>query len=87
VLKALGAGMVDLARIVVEQGLICGALGVVLGMGISVFISRLAVGSGTSVEIPPGLAVALLALPLCSTSSLFSIARLKRVEPALVFRT
>ncbi len=88
VLKALGANMGELSRVVLEQGMICGMLGLVVGLGISHIVSLITESAGTSVLIPWPLAlmVALITALLCSGASLVSILRLRRVEPATVFR-
>jgi len=89
VLKALGASMHDLSRVVLEQGLLCGTAGLTLGLLISHGIGAAVSAAGTAVEIPWALilGVALLTVILCSGAALVSILRLRRVEPALVFRT
>lgn len=88
VLKALGASMSDLSRVVLEQGMICGIIGLLLGLGISQAVSIAATKAGTAVIIPNGLVivVALITLGLCSGASMVSIFRLRKVEPATVFR-
>lgn len=89
VLKAIGASMPEIARVVLEQGLICGSVGLVLGLGISIGIAAGASAAGTLVEIPAGLIFGVMVLTglLCSGAALVSIMRLRRVEPAMVFRT
>jgi len=89
VLKALGAGMTELARIVLEQSLICGGAGLLVGLLLSAVIGAAASAAGTSVEIPAMLivTVVLLTAMLCSGAALVSIKRLNRLEPATVFRT
>jgi putative ABC transport system permease protein len=89
VLKALGASMVDLSRVVLEQSLLCGSAGLLLGLLSSYCISALAGMAGTTVEIPVALVIVIVLLTgiLCAGAALVSIARLKRVEPAMVFRT
>ena len=89
VLKALGATMGELSGVVLQQGLICGAAGLVVGLSLSAALAAALSLAGTIVLIPWPLAVAvsLLIALLCSAASLVSIARLRRVEPATVFRT
>ncbi|MCK6473387.1 MAG: ABC transporter permease [Planctomycetes bacterium] len=88
VLKALGAGMDELARVVLEQGMICGVLGLLLGLAVSFAAAFAASSTGTTVLVPWPLVVfvSLLTAALCSGASLVSILRLRRVEPAMVFR-
>ena len=89
VLKALGASMHEIARIVLEQSLICGAAGLLLGLSIAYAIGAAAGAAGTSVEIPAALIAATVALTglLCASAALLSIFRLRKVEPGMVFRT
>jgi len=88
VLKALGGGMPELSRVVLEQGLCCGAGGLLVGVCSSWAAAGLVSGLGTTVELPWPLlaAVAVLTALLCSAAALFSIAKLRRLEPATVFR-
>jgi putative ABC transport system permease protein len=89
VLKAMGASMSELSRIVMEQSLICGGIGLLAGLAVSLLVSHLASSAGTAVLLPwPLIAgVALLTVILCGGAALVSIARLRQVEPAMVFRT
>jgi len=89
VLKAMGASMPELARVVLEQGLLCGVVGLGLGLVISHGAASAVGAAGTLVEIPTGLmiGVTILTVLLCSSAALVSILRLRRVEPAMVFRT
>jgi len=89
VLKALGASMGELSRVVLDQGLICGCAGLVVGLLASHCIGLVANAAGTSVEIPMALmgCVVLLTVLLCSSAALVSILRLRNIEPGMVFRT
>ncbi len=89
VMKALGAGMGEISRVVLDQGLICGGVGLVIGIACSYGIAAAAAAAGTTVEIPTGLliGVSVITALLCTFASLFSILRLRRVEPGMVFRT
>lgn len=89
VLKAMGATMKELGRVVLEQGLVCGAFGLLLGLGISAVLAAMASSAGTTVLLPWPLVigVAVLTFGLSIAASLVSIARLRGVEPATVFRT
>jgi putative ABC transport system permease protein len=88
VLKALGADMKELSVVVLQQGLICGGIGWCLGIGISYAVAYAADLAGTTMLIPWFLAlgVALLTAGLCSAAALVSVVRLRRIEPATVFR-
>lgn len=89
VLRAIGASSGELSLVVLVQALVCWCLGIVLGFAASVGVRHLAAAMGTTVLMPIGLVagVVLLTTALCSAASLMSIARLRRVEPASVFRT
>lgn len=89
VLKALGATMIEIATVVLQQGFICGSAGLLLGLLISFAISAAAAQAGTSVEITPALVGLVIAITagLCAAAALVSIHRLRRLEPAAVFRT
>ncbi len=88
ILKALGATMKELRTVVLQQGLICGVIGWGIGVVISLVAAQLATSAGTTVIIPWFLLVfaAVMSVSLCSAASLISVIRLKRVEPAMVFR-
>jgi putative ABC transport system permease protein len=89
VLKALGASMSEISRVVLDQGLICGAAGLALGLAASYGVSLVASAAGTAVEIPPTLigGVVILTALLCCGAALVSIVRLRHLEPGMVFRT
>lgn len=88
VLKAMGASMRELTRIVLEQSLACGLLGLLIGLAISYVLSGMATSVGTAVVIsaPLLIVVVLLTVCLCAGASVFSIRRLRRLEPTSVFR-
>jgi len=89
VLRAIGASMRDLGRVVVEQALICGVLGLAIGIVISAGLQAAANSAGTAVLLPWQLvgAVAFVTTVMCMLAALASIHRLRRLEPAMVFRT
>ena len=89
VLKAMGSSMGEISRVVLEQSLICGGAGLLLGLAISTAIGAAAGAAGTTVEMPWLLivGVTLITVLLCSGAALVSIMRLRRIEPAMVFRT
>jgi putative ABC transport system permease protein len=89
VLKALGATMGEIARVVLEQSIICGAAGLLLGLLTSFAVGAAASAAGTRVEIPAALIglIVVLTVLLCSVAALMSILRLRRIEPGMVFRT
>ena len=89
VLKAMGATMSELSAIVLKQGAICCVGGLVAGLLLSVLLSRAAELAGAPVLIPWPLpvAVTVITMALCAAASLASIHKLRRLEPAMVFRT
>jgi putative ABC transport system permease protein len=89
VLKALGATMGEISRVVLEQSLICGAIGLILGLLFSYGVGAAAGAAGTTVEIPMRLIAVVIVLTagLCSGAALMSILRLRKLEPGMVFRT
>lgn len=88
VLKAMGATMRELARPVLEQGLVCGVLGLILGLLLSFAMQAAAQQLGTTILISMPLVggISLLTLVLCCGASLLSIVRLYRVDPVSVFQ-
>lgn len=88
VLKAMGASMRELARPVLEQGLVCGAVGLATGLGLSFALQALAQHFGTAVLITPPLVIAIgvMTFLLCAGASCLSILRLYRVDPVSVFQ-
>ncbi len=88
VLKAMGATMEELSSIVLEQGLACGAAGLILGLLLSVVLGGLVKSAGAAVVIPWPLVigVTMLTVVLCSGAAMVSIARLRKIDPATVFR-
>lgn len=88
VLKALGATMGELSRVVLEQGLFCGGAGLAVGLLVSLGVAAAARNMGTTVELPMPLVagVAVLTIALCSGATLMSIYRLRSLEPVMVFR-
>ncbi|HYG78194.1 MAG TPA: ABC transporter permease [Planctomycetota bacterium] len=89
VLKALGATMLEISRVVFEQSLLCGGAGLAVGIAISHGLAALAAFAGTTIEIPVLLiaGIAILTAGLCLSAAFVSIWRLKRLEPGMVFRT
>jgi putative ABC transport system permease protein len=89
VLKAMGASMSEVALVVLEQGLVCGVVGVSCGLGVSVLLVHVALHAGTIIEIslPLIFMVTLVTMILCIGAALVSVVRLYRVEPAMVFRS
>lgn len=89
VLKALGGNMIEISHIVLQQGLICGTAGFAIGILLSLALSRAANSAGTMVQITftQVACVGLMTTCLCAGASLLSVLRLRRLDPASVFRT
>jgi putative ABC transport system permease protein len=87
-LKAIGASNGHLYRIIAAQALLYAAAGYLLGMAASAAVARLAGAVGSPIIISPHLVVAMLfvTVAMCIISSCLSIARVTRLEPAMVFK-
>lgn len=87
-LKAVGARGIDLGLILFAQSIAFGVIGSILGLG-AVSLMAQALNSGKLlISIQPwmiGTSIALMTA-MCCTASLFSLIRLWRVEPGMVFR-
>ncbi|MDX1976349.1 MAG: FtsX-like permease family protein [Pseudanabaenaceae cyanobacterium bins.68] len=89
-LKAMGASDQFLYRIILEQSLWMAILGYVPGMSLCVGLSIwTAASQGITILITPGSAIAVLGITIimCSTSALFAIQKVMRVDPAIVFKS
>jgi putative ABC transport system permease protein len=87
-LRAMGASNAYLNAIVLKQGLIAGALGYLLGLGVAALTVRAAADSTISLVLPWQLAlgVGLATLLMCAGAALIAIRRIKRIDPTMVFR-
>ncbi len=88
-LKAIGASDGFLYRIVLEQGLLAALVGYVAGMGVAWGVVRLLARGGLDVLLPPWMiaGIFVLTLAMCAGSSVVSIYRLTRLDPAQVFKS
>ncbi|MBY0310595.1 MAG: ABC transporter permease [Phycisphaerales bacterium] len=88
-LKAMGAGNGTLIRMMAVQVLIVALLGYGLGLGITVLIGKLIVATDLAFlmtwHIPVVGGVAILIICLCAGAA--SIAKVLRLEPAIVFKS
>jgi putative ABC transport system permease protein len=87
-LKALGASQAFVARIVLTQALICGALGSVLGLLVAIPSIGYAKSLIPWINAPwwlPG-AMVVPSLAMCSLASIVSVRSALTVEPGRVFR-
>ncbi|MBL8172908.1 MAG: ABC transporter permease [Acidobacteria bacterium] len=87
-LKAMGASNGYLYRVIIKQAAISGLIGYVIGMSMSLFVSRASMQGTTAIILPPLIIAALLVLTLlmCIGASLVSINKVTRLDPAMVFR-
>lgn len=88
-LKAMGAANGGLARVVLVQGFVAGAVGCLPGCLLGAAVVQAIRARGLAAMVTPelvGLTVA-AALTTCALAALGSVRRLWRLEPALVFRT
>jgi putative ABC transport system permease protein len=87
-LKAIGASNVHLYRLIFAQALIYAAAGYVLGMSAITGVSRLAAHLGSPIYVSPALVAGMLLVTaaMCIVASFLSIARVTRLEPAMVFK-
>jgi putative ABC transport system permease protein len=87
-LKAIGATNGDLARLLLAQALIIALIGSALGEGLARLVVNGMRSAKLAVFLPPWLlaSTVVLMVVLCSLASLIALARLRRLEPAIVFR-
>lgn len=88
-LKAMGASDQFLYRIILEQSLWMAILGYIPGMSLCIGLSTwTAASQGITILITPGSALIVLAITviMCSTSALFAIQKVMRLDPAIVFK-
>lgn len=87
-LKAIGAGMRDLKRVMLVQSLVYGAFGSGIGLGLVGFLVR-AIHSPNLALALPGWVVAIMPpfmVLICIGASSLALMRLRRLEPGIVFR-
>ena len=88
-LKAMGASDNMLLRMILLQAIVCGIIGYGLGIGAASFIGFLARNSDLAFRLLwQQLAIAASAVTIiCIMSAFISIRKVKRLEPAIVFRS
>lgn len=87
-LKAIGSTTLDLALLLFTQAVVYGVVGSVLGLGaVAAMVQGMRNPQLTPVLLPEayGITVVLM-LGVCLSASLLALARLYRIEPAMVFR-
>jgi putative ABC transport system permease protein len=87
-LKAVGTTNGELALLLVTQSVAYAGLGSVAGLGLATLAARGIRSANLSVLTPPELVAVVVPvmLALCVVASLLAIARIRRVEPGMVFR-
>jgi putative ABC transport system permease protein len=88
-LKAIGASNWDLYAIIIEQALINSVIGFAVGMAVSyVVIQAMKHGHLPILLPPPVLAgIFILTVMMCLWSSVLSISKVTRIDPAMVFKS
>lgn len=87
-LKAIGASMGDLARLLFVQAIVYGVAGSVIGLGVmGAMVQGIRNASLTPIlpSLAVGITVALMA-GVCVFASVLALLRLRQLEPAMVFR-
>ncbi|MBA2302456.1 MAG: FtsX-like permease family protein [Acidobacteria bacterium] len=87
-LKAIGASNWYLYKVIVLQAVISALIGYALGIVIAVLVIRGSKESGAAILLPPGMVAGMLVLTLvmCVSAAIFSIRKVTRLDPALVFK-
>ncbi len=87
-LKAIGASNGDIYRIIIEQALITSVIGYVIAMALSVIVIRLIRAGGLDVLLPWQVLVGIffLTVIMCIGSSIISIFKVTKIDPALIFK-
>ena len=88
-LKAIGASNWDLYKIIIEQALINSVIGFAVGMAVSYLVIQLMKRGHLPILLsPPVLAgIFVLTVMMCLRSSVLSISKVTRIDPALVFKS
>ncbi len=87
-LKAMGAGNLRLLRMILLQAVLVGLIGYGVGVGMASLFALVPRGELAFRLLPEGLAATGVAITLiCVLAALFSIQRVMRLEPAVVFKT
>lgn len=87
-LKAIGASMGDLARLLFVQAVVYGVVGSVIGLGVMGAMVQ-GIRNASLTPILPGAAVGItvaLMAGVCVFASVLALLRLRQLEPAMVFR-
>jgi putative ABC transport system permease protein len=88
-LKAIGASNWDLYAIIIEQALINSVIGFGVGMGVSYLVIQLMKRGHLPILLPVPVLVGIfiLTVMMCLWSSVLSISKVTRIDPAMVFKS
>lgn len=87
-LKALGMSNRDLTRLVIVQAIAYALIGSLVGLGLIVYIVRLIRSANLTVLVMPEMLAAtpVVMTVLCTCASVLALRRVRRLDPASVFR-
>jgi len=87
-LKALGAGNMEIYKIIFSQAFINAIIGYLLSLVITLFSVKLYEAAGMVVVVKGEVNLAVLGLTLfmCLSAALVSVRKIKRIDPAILFR-
>ncbi len=87
-MKAMGATMRDLAKLLLVQALLFAATGTCLGVAFVCVVVWLARSARYNLTLDPSMVAGsiLVVIALCVAASMLALLRLRRVEPAMVFK-
>lgn len=87
-LKAMGASHAWLHGVIVSQALISALIGYVFGIGVSAIVVQSSEHGGAAILLPGWMAAAMLAVTaaMCVGAAIVSISKVRRLDPALVFK-
>jgi putative ABC transport system permease protein len=87
-LKAIGASNPDVYKIIIEQALLSAAIGYGLGVLTTYFVVKIMHAYRLDVHLPWQAMVAVLitTIAMCISASVFSVIKVTRIDPALVFK-
>ena len=88
-LKAIGASNWDLYAIIIEQALINSVIGFAVGMAVSYVVIQVMKRGHLPILLPPPVLVGIFVLTvmMCLWSSVLSISKVTRIDPAMVFKS
>ena len=86
-LRALGSSSAYIHKVILAQAGLSAVLGYMLGMAIALAVVYLSTATALPIVMSPGLAALLLALTvaMCGISAISAIAKVMRIDPAMVF--